>query len=43
MLPQDERGELRERADGVRWVFSVGSGNSIRQGVDCGVGSGIGS
>ena len=42
-LPQDKHGELQERADDIRWVVSGRAGDSIRQSVDGGVGSGIGS
>ena len=42
-LLQDRRGELRDHADGVKCVVSGRDSNSIRQHVDDGVGSGIGS
>ena len=40
-IPQDERGDMRERADGVRLLVSGGADYSIRRGVDGGIGSGI--
>ena len=42
-LLQDRRGELRDHADGVKCVVSGKDSNGIRQRVDDGVGSGIGS
>ena len=35
---RDERGELLERVDGVKWVVSGRDGDSIRLSVDGGVG-----